>query len=50
MAVTDTISNSSSIDTGVDLTLALNTGNWSENNGGVFYVLLEIVEPSELTE
>ena len=50
MAVADTISNSSSIDTQVDLTLALDTGNWSDNNGGTFYVLLEIAEPAKLTE
>jgi hypothetical protein len=39
-----TITNGKAITSYVDLTLSLDTGDWSDNNGASFYVLLDIAD------
>ena len=48
-ALTNLESGEVAIDSFVNLVLTLDAGNWSENNGGSFYVLLDIVDHDEIT-
>ena len=50
MAVADTLSNSASIDSYIDLTLSLSTANWADSNGKDFYIILEVTEHGELAQ